>query len=58
MSIRFRYRKVGGHYFIRVFIGNASDLTHASCGELVVGEADWLPLHYALRHVVGFVEDV
>ena len=39
--IRIRYKKLGGHYYCRVFSSQMVDGTYAKNGDLVFDEREW-----------------
>lgn len=38
---RVRYRKLGGHYHLRIFSARTRESTFAKLGDLVMDEDDW-----------------
>jgi hypothetical protein len=55
MHVRARYKKLGAHFHVRVFVGKDRHTTHALAGELVLDEeefdefknsAQWMWMNY------------
>lgn len=41
MSIKVRYKKLGGHYHCDIFTARALNMTYANCGTVVFDEREW-----------------
>ncbi len=57
MIIRFRYKKLGGHYHVRVFTSKAMNMTFARCGELTFSEEEWNDVRNQLHSAIEFVPE-
>jgi hypothetical protein len=55
-QLKIYFKKEGGHYHCRVFIG-VFNQTFAKVGELVFSEDDWEGLKNTFAHGTIFIED-
>ncbi len=57
MYLRIRYKKLGGHYHCRVFIGQSKVHTLANAGSLTFNEREWPLVSDVLRTIAEVMED-
>ena len=55
-TLRIRWRKLGGHYHCRLFIGVPGQ-TFANVGECILDEVDWVQIETMLRHSHEFINE-
>ena len=54
--LRIRYKKLGGHYHCRVFIGVPGN-TFAKVGDLILDEVDWDQIEHMFRSNHEFINE-